>query len=676
MNRGSYHKNHFCLIFSLVFLCSLSILASDAVPADVKEDTAGTMPESSVQRFVQEGISVEFNVDPIIVGKEPAGLMEGEDVLARFKITYTTTGGAVTGLHPSAWMDLQTRGQETGNKLCRKKIRAFMQGLFSARPTIDLNTYYILVLNQDSDISVIDPLYGFGGSRLFALVMLKSPGEDWVLSSDKKRLYVTMPLSNQVAVVDTTAWKVAANVDVGPRPARIALQPDERYLWVGSDAGGGEKTEGGVTVIDPAGPKVVTQIKTGSGHHEIAFTEDYRYAFVTNKEEGTLSVVDVQKLEKVKEIKTGRRPTAIAYSSFSKALYVSDEADGTIVVVDGQNHKILTKIKLRSGLGKIRFEPSDRFGFVVNSKKDTLQIFDSSDNRILQTIKVGKEPDQITFTKNFAYIRSKGSEEVSMIQLAMLGKSKTLPVLEFPGGQIPPGNSSNTGIADAIIQTPEGNSVLVANPADKTIYYYQEGMAAPMGDFQDYGRTPKALLVLERNLREADPGVYSTNVKLDKAGIYDVAFLLDSPRIVHCFEISVKPDPALRKKEQVAFKVEPMIKERTIPAGEDTSLRFKLTDPATSEPKIGIKDLRVLILLAPGVWHKREFARPIGDGIYEVAVALPKPGVYHIFFEARSLGVGFNQLPGMIIQATDKNGISAVKKPGETGENITEEGIK
>ena len=44
--------------------------------------------------------------------------------------------------------------------------------------------------------------------------------------------------------------------------------------------------------------------------------------------------------------------------------------------------------------------------------------------------------------------------------------------------------------ADSMVLAPEGNSVIVANPADKVLYYYTEGMAAPMGDFQNYQREP------------------------------------------------------------------------------------------------------------------------------------------------------------------------------------------
>ena len=53
--------------------------------------------------------------------------------------------------------------------------------------------------------------------------------------------------------------------------------------------------------------------------------------------------------------------------------------------------------------------------------------------------------------------------------------------------------------------------MLVANPADKMIYYYTEGMAAPMGSFQNYKRDPRALLVLDNSLRETERGVYTSN---------------------------------------------------------------------------------------------------------------------------------------------------------------------
>ena len=127
-------------------------------------------------------------------------LLAGTEATIRFKIVDTNGGKPLNNLRPVAWIDQRAAGKAPDAKDCREKVRSFLQPGFNKRPTIDLNTYYILALNDEPNISVIDPLSGYGGSKLFALIGLRSSGEDWVISADKKRLYVSMPLVNQVAV--------------------------------------------------------------------------------------------------------------------------------------------------------------------------------------------------------------------------------------------------------------------------------------------------------------------------------------------------------------------------------------------------------------------------------------------------------------------------------------------
>jgi len=616
--------------------------------------TAEGAATRSPQKIVQQGIATEFTIEPgSSRARKDTDLLEGEDYVVRFKISDNRTGAPLTGLKPSAWMDLRDPGKLTGGKDCRQKIQAFLQASLSSRPDIDLNTYYILALNEDANISVIDPLLGYGTSKLLTMVLLKKPGEDWVLSRDKRQLWVTMPLANQVAVVDTNTWKVISNVDVGKKPARILFQQDQKYVWVCNDAEDGN--ESGVTIIDPAAPRVVAKIKTGAGHHEIAFNSDDRFAFVTNRQDGTLSVIDVQKLAKIKDIRIGAQPSSIAFSTLSKAIYVANEEDGTIAVVGAADLEVQARLTAKPGLKAIRFVPGGRWGFVASSKENVVHIFDSSTNRFIQTVEVGKNPDKISFTETFAYVRSLGSEHVSMIQLESIGKGAKPPVLEFPGGQLAPEKSSNQSVADSIIAAPEGESVLVANPADKTIYYYSEGMAAPMGSFKNYSHQPRAVMVWDRSLRESAPGTYSTNVELTGTGEYDVAFLLDSPRIYHCFEMSVKPNPALRKKDdRVPIFIQTLIKDPTIRPGEEFKLQFKVLDTKTNQPKPGLKDVGVLVFLAPGIWQNRLWAKSIADDNYEVSFTPPRPGVYYVFVSCPSLGVGYNQLPYVILNALEK----------------------
>src|SRR6185369_15793040 len=307
--------------------------------------------------------------------------------------------------------------------------------------------------------------------------------------------------------------------------------------------------------------KVVGQVATGNGHHEIEFSSDNRFAFVTNEQDGTLSVVDIQKLAKVKDVKTGASVTSVAFSTIANALYVVNEADGTIEVVDTRSQQIAARIRVKPGIRNVRFAPGGRWGFVPNVRENVVYVFDASANRLAHTITIDDGPDQVAFTDTFAYVRATGSTEVSMIRLSTLTGQPD--IAKFPGGQTSPAEASDeASIADAIVPAPEGNSILLANPADRVIYYYSEGMAAPMGSFQNYRRNPRAVMVVDRSLRETTAGVYTTTTRMPKSGVYDVAFLLDSPRLTHCFSAEAKVNPEVPREKQTAVRLEFLNKEK------------------------------------------------------------------------------------------------------------------
>src|ERR1043165_4925701 len=159
-------------------------------------------PDAS-QTFTQEGVSVDFSVE-----SAKGRVMAGTEATVQFKIVDTNSGRALSSRRPTAWIDRRAPGQMTDARQCREKIQSFLQPGFNRRPELDLNAYFILTLNREPNISVIDPLSGFGGSKLYTLVPLSSPGEDWVMTADNKRLYVSMPAANAFAVVDIPTWKV------------------------------------------------------------------------------------------------------------------------------------------------------------------------------------------------------------------------------------------------------------------------------------------------------------------------------------------------------------------------------------------------------------------------------------------------------------------------------------
>ncbi len=578
-------------------------------------------------RAVQDGLAVDMSVEPIGGAGE---LKEAQDVRVRLRISDAATGSPLTGLFPAAWLDLPPAGKAEGQRSCGEKISAFLGGSVLSPPEVDLNTYYVLALNQDATISVVDPIFGFGGSKLLGMVFLDSPGEDWALSADGERLFVSMPAAGAVAVVETHGWKVVGKVAL-PRPGRLLL--DGERLWVG--------IEGGVAAVDAKGLAFTARISTGKGPHDLALGRDR--VFVTNRDEGTVSVIDARTLRKVGDVATGLRPVSVTWSDLAGSAWVAHEGDGAIVAIEGEEVRV--RLAGKPGLSQIRFAPGGRLALAVNPAEDEVQVIDAAVRKIIQTGKMEDGPDQVTFTEEIAYVRHRGSETVLMIPLRELGhEGAPVSAADFPGGQNPPGNLPLPTPAAGIVQAVGDAAVLVANPLDQAIYFYKEGMAAPMGHFKNYGRQPRAVLVVDRSLREAAPGVYETVTRLRNAGRHDLAVFLNAPRLMQCFPLPVAEDAVLAAKRRPALLIEPLSEPGEVGAGEEVSVRYRITSSDGGAPKTGLR-VRWMAFLSPGTWQLREAAAEVSDGIYEVRFRAPQAGLYYVFLEVPSAGIGLEDAP-------------------------------
>jgi len=604
---------------------------------------------SAPNRYVREGIVIEFSVAAAQEAKS-GELVEGQFADLRFKLTDEASGQPLRGNNPGAWLDIGShiQGQPGAEvKSCRDKVALYMRGIVGLRPMLDLNSYYVAVLNRDASISILDPLVSLAkATSTLARIQISRPGADWVKSADGKRIYVSMPFAGQVAVIDADSFKVHSNIDAGRSPTRVFLQPDGRYLWVGNDAKVSDVS--GVTIIDTQTLKPVKQLLTGTGHHEIAVSEDNRVAFVTNRDAGTVSLIDVRELKILREVKLGGVPISVGYSTLARAAYVADAKGGSLTVLAGRDFKPVKKIALRAGLGPMRFTPDGRHAFIVNTSEDLVHVIDTSSNELLHDIPVTGQPYQVAFTRAFAYVRSLSDERVAMINLLSLGRGNKPSVQFFAAGAVPPKAAGELPLADTLAPAIGDAAVLVVNPADNTVYYYMEGMNAPMGNYQSYGASARAVTVIDRSLKETEPGVYTSKVRIPVAGRYDVAFLLEQPRLVNCFSLEAKEDPLLAAQRK-RIVVEYLVKSREVPLGKAVPVRFTVRTEG-GEPQTGLKDLRVLSFLVPGQHRNETIAREVQPGVYEAPVAIPEHGAYQINVASKQLNKDFKDLANLTVR--------------------------
>ena len=518
-----------------------------------------------------------------------------------------------------------------------------MGGLLSVRPDIDLNSYSLVTLNHDKTITFINPQVSFNITKLENIIVLPSVGADWVLSKNKEEIYVTLPESSAVAIINTVTRRLINTVQLEQhtRPMRVSLQPDGRYVWIGLDS------LPQVAVIEAKTGKLKATITVGEGLHYFAFTPDSRFAYVANSIGDTVSAIDTLSLTKVSDIKVGRTPVPIAASSASGMIYVASINGGDVRVINPAGHKDVKTIPLKRGIVAMKFDATGRYLFAVNQVESTLTVIDASTNEVIATGPVVKGPDQITFTSRYAYVRGTETEKFSLIDLnEITGKGSINTVNIQAGRQAPSALPQDIGVADMIQPTPEGNSVVIANAPDMMLYFYAEGLMAPMGTFQNYKRRPRALMIINRSLGETARGVYSTPVKLTGAGRFDVPLLIDQPRIANCFNLEIAKSPQGEfEKPRLAVALEALFKGKQFKAGESVSLRFKLTDSVTGQPINGLKDVQILAFEPPGVWHQRQWAKDLGDGLYEATQVFPRAGLYNILLRVESRGARFADLP-------------------------------
>ena len=206
--------------------------------------------------------------------------------------------------------------------------------------------------------------------------------------------------------------------------------------------------------------------------------------------------------------------------------------------------------------------------------------------------------------------------------------------------------------------------MLVASPGDATVYYYMEGMNAPMGAFRNYGHQPRSVQIANRALKEVEPGVYAATVKLPVAGTFELAFLNETPEFLYCFTLEAAVNPAIdRGAETIA--IEYLTEPRSAPAGESLDVRFRLSNAKLGTTYDNLDDVRIRYYRAPRFDLAEVDAEYIGDGVYSAKMKLNRPGGYYVFVASPTLGLKFEDLNFLTVMATPPERKTQTKEEGE-----------
>src|SRR5919109_192810 len=105
------------------------------------------------------------------------------------------------------------------------------------------------------------------------------------------------------------------------------------------------KTEATFVIVDPASGKVLARIPTGDGPHEIAVSDDGKFAFATNYGTGpapghTISMFDLAAQKEVRRIDVGPLSRPHGIDVVNGKVYFTAEADKKIARYDPATNNI------------------------------------------------------------------------------------------------------------------------------------------------------------------------------------------------------------------------------------------------------------------------------------------------------------------------------------------------
>lgn len=607
-------------------LCHGLVGASPALAAD-------TLP--FVSHSSQAGIKVELRIE----GERPGPMPLEQNLSLTLDIRDEAGNLPLRGLRPRLWLSRQTADPP---EACDALVRRFASGRISQRADRDLNSFQFATLNADASISFINPLVQLNSTKLEAIVPLPGPASEWIAVPGRDLLLVSLPEQGKLAVVDTSRLKLLKTITLpAGRPGKLFGGRDSRHVWVLTDQ------PARVVEIDLNRLEAGTSIALDASPLAAAIDPDGHRLLVASRDSGALSLLDLRAGSRIGGPALRDRPTAVTYSPLSRRFYAAS-LDGTISVIEPEHGRIETTLNGPVGLTALRSDPAGSYVLGTSPSASRLVAIDTARNKVLGNVQTTIRADQIAYTQRYAYLMSRESTQISLVDLKGLGEgriaSNDVPVFQKPAGTVSDGSG-----AELMAPSPEGDGMVIAGQADTALYYYTEGMMAPQGSYRTYSRTPRALLVIDRSLREVAPGRYTGNLRLDRGGRYSIPLLIQNPRFVQCFDFKADDIGATSagRRLDVSFRVGPEgAGQPAARAGLPTDFHITVSDSSTGKPVTGLRDLQLMALEMPGLSQQRQFATETAiPGVYLARMQLWRPGLWRLQVQSQAQGLGFDRSP-------------------------------
>jgi len=227
--------------------------------------------------------------------------------------------------------------------------------------------------------------------KVTGLLKSGSDPEQFDLSRDGKRLFISNEDSAQTSVLDTTTGAIVATIPIGHEPEGVRVSPNGKWVVVTSE------TDSTISIVDTGSLKVLKTVAVGQRPRDLAFTPDSAVAYVSGEGDASLSRVpipDGTPVKRVLQLDKQARPMGVVFDSSKRRIYMSTGRGGTVAVVqqDGGGEKLLKEIPVGARPWGLALSRDGRRLYTANGPSNDVTIVDTSSLSVLKKVPVGKGP--------------------------------------------------------------------------------------------------------------------------------------------------------------------------------------------------------------------------------------------------------------------------------------------
>ncbi|WP_404333043.1 YncE family protein [Mesobacillus maritimus] len=289
-------------------------------------------------------------------------------------------------------------------------------------------------------------------------------------SVETTKFFFTADEGGSISKVNASTNELVEIIEVEGIAHNVQVSPDGKLLGVtvvphgedshGEDSHGDHSEKGKALFFDIETNELIKTVEVGNHPAHFVFTEDGKYALVTNTEDNNVSIIDVDTFSVIDTVETGKGPHGFRISADSQKVYIANMGEDSISVLNLETMKEESRITVGANPVTTGVTSDGKTMVATLNTENSLAIVDL-ESGIVEKVEVGNGPAQVYIDQNdqYAYIANQGTEE---------NPSNTVTVVDLTAKKATTTIETGKG-AHGVVTSSDSKRLYVTNMFENTV---------------------------------------------------------------------------------------------------------------------------------------------------------------------------------------------------------------